>query len=863
MNRKENIKKIILIVVCIGIIIFIFVRNIFGGVGSSSGVENNKPVDTTEGITRQEAYRLLSYVLYERAEREGLEKVIEGEAALKHPYYSYINALAIAEVIENKDMDNLFEKINGALTCGEFKDILTKMAVATNVEYKSLISDLPERLKTVKRGDKLYLNEFLSMYETLVERVTEKAKDDNKKINIKTKEVFFLGTSTKDPTAKKVMDYNGDEYYYGNLKDYSVILKNGLQTEGKSQTDNSDNTIESYIDVPTNVLICGDELVYVKEILEKEITLSNAWIIEGKSSTMKLYISGLEKEYQTILPLSSTVTGKIGDITVKEGVIQAVTVKPDTISGKVLLTTKKEIEIEGYGKLPFNENFKIYKVHGTLSMEKTSSILVGYTITDFVVSDGEVCAALIKEDIKAKDIRVLINTTGYQSVFHDSVTFTSDQPFLIAYGDKTLSYKANEEVTIKKEDDRLEQGRLKITTLGEGEGKIKLLSVKRSYGRPEYRGSIEIAKTDNGLTIVNEVSLEEYLYSVVPSEMPASYGAEALKVQAVCARSFAYNQLLQNKYSAYGAHVDDSVNSQVYNNIKESEDTILAVKDTYGQVLKYDNKVLTAYYFATSSGYTASVEDVWESSTPMVYLNGNLQTEEKQEVDLSNDDKFRAFIDHENVDVKLSSGVLSETVDTYDSGFLMYRWNVTISVEDLSKRINDTILNCYNTNKNSILTLVSTNNKEGLVDDVGVRVLNSAVFKSEEVRDIGTVKNMKVIKRGKSGIIKELLITGTKATVLVCYQTNIRQLLAPVNDNLYRLDGSSVSSMAMLPSAFFYIDAVGKGENVTAFTLTGGGYGHGVGMSQNGVKKMIDQGKTYDEVLKHYYTGVELGLVYE
>ena len=247
----------------------------------------------------------------------------------------------------------------------------------------------------------------------------------------------------------------------------------------------------------------------------------------------------------------------------------------------------------------------------------------------------------------------------------------------------------------------------------------------------------------------------------------------------------------------------------------------------------------------------------------MVYLNGNLQTEEKQEVDLSNDDKFRDFIDHENVDVKLSSGVLSETVDTYDSGFLMYRWNVTISVEDLSKRINDTILNCYNTNKNSILTLVSTNNKEGLVDDVGVRVLNSAVFKSEEVRDIGTVKNMKVIKRGKSGIIKELLITGTKATVLVCYQTNIRQLLAPVNDNLYRLDGSSVSSMAMLPSAFFYIDAVGKGENVTAFTLTGGGYGHGVGMSQNGVKKMIDQGKTYDEVLKHYYTGVELGLVYE
>lgn len=861
MNRKENIKKIVLIAICFVIIVFIFVRNIIGGVGTTRNDEGYKPIDITDSITRQEAYRLFSYVLYDRTDREGLEKVIEDESHSEDPYYSYINALVTAGVLVQKEKDNLFAKSSEALTCGEFKDLLVKITTATKIDYKSVISTLPERLKSVKSGDKLYLSEFLAVYETVAYKLIEKSTEDGEISKLKTKELYLIGVPKEDIASEIAVDQSGNQYYYKNFKDYSVILKNGTDTTNKSNNESLKNNIDSYIDVPIEAMVCGDEIVYMKELLEKEVTVSNVWVIEGKSSTMKLYVAGIEKEYKTILPLSTTVTGKIGDVTIKEGVINAVTVKPDMISGKVLLTTKKEIEIEGYGKLPFDENFKIYKVYGSLSMEKTSSILVGYTVTDFVVSDGVICAALIKENIKAKDIRVLINTSNYKSIFHDSVTFTSDQPFVLTYGEKKVSYDAGKEVTVKKDDELLEQGRIKITT--SEEGKIKLCSVIRSYGKPEYRGSIEIAKTENGLTIVNELSLEEYLYSVVPSEMPTSYGEEALKVQAVCARSFAYNQLIQNKYSAYGAHVDDSVNSQVYNNIKESEATILAVKDTYGQVLKFDNKVLTAYYFATSSGYTASVEDVWENSTPTTYLKGYLQTEEKPDVDLSIEENFRDFINNENVDVNLNNGVISETVNTYDSGFLMYRWNVTISVEDISKQINETISSCYNANKNSILTLDSKNNEEGLKDGEGVRVLNNSVFKSSYVSDIGTVNKMQVIKRGKSGIIKELLITGTKATVLVRYQTNVRQLLAPVNDNLYRLDNSYVSGMSMLPSAFFYIDTVGKGDNVTAFTLTGGGYGHGVGMSQNGVKKMIDQGKTYDEVLRHYYTGVELGLVYE
>ena len=124
--------------------------------------------------------------------------------------------------------------------------------------------------------------------------------------------------------------------------------------------------------------------------------------------------------------------------------------------------------------------------------------------------------------------------------------------------------------------------------------------------------------------IVNELPLEEYLYAVIPSEMPTYYGLEPLKVQAVCARSYAYRHLIANSLSSYGAHVDDSVSYQVYNNIEENEDSVLAVKDTYGKVLEYDGDVITAYYFSTSCGHTTSVEDVWANGIATPYLTGRL-----------------------------------------------------------------------------------------------------------------------------------------------------------------------------------------------------------------------------------------------
>jgi stage II sporulation protein D len=431
-------------------------------------------------------------------------------------------------------------------------------------------------------------------------------------------------------------------------------------------------------------------------------------------------------------------------------------------------------------------------------------------------------------------------------------------------GVNQTKYTAGEEITVAKGCKLLERGRIKIVSSSE-EGKITLLSLNRNYGVPKYRGSIEIAVTDQGLVVVNELSIEEYLYSVVPSEMPTSYGQEALKVQAVCARSYAFKQLMANKYSNYGAHVDDSVNCQVYNNVEENEASILAVKETYGQVIMADGVVLTAFYFSTSCGHTANVEDVWEGSPEAKYLTGTFQADKDVSVDFSKEANFRQFILADSVEVMQNSSKVTEVLDTYDSGFLMYRWNVKLPVKDLSKQINSYLAKHYDTNSTTILTYVGKVTDEELKNKnyKEQRIVDDLMFVNKPIKSIGTVRDIKVTLRGDSGIIKEMIIVGTEKTILVRYQTTIRTLLAPQEAEIVRLDGSTVSGMTLLPSAFCVIDTVTKNGKTTAIKISGGGFGHGVGMSQNGVKAMTQQNKTYEEILQHYYTDSTISMIYE
>jgi stage II sporulation protein D len=135
-------------------------------------------------------------------------------------------------------------------------------------------------------------------------------------------------------------------------------------------------------------------------------------------------------------------------------------------------------------------------------------------------------------------------------------------------------------------------------------------------GKP-YRGTLEVSVDRGKLRVVNHVGLEAYLFGVVPREVPAEWPEEALKAQAVVARSYAI--AVRRTGGAFDVFAD--VRSQVYGGIEaEEQQTTAAVLATVGQVLLHEGKVATTYFFSTSGGRTANIADVWTGSLPVPYL---------------------------------------------------------------------------------------------------------------------------------------------------------------------------------------------------------------------------------------------------
>lgn len=823
-------KKLWLMGICIGILIILFGKSVYNQLKRDKEPDKQgQETAVREGnlMTEAEALRLLGFLGVNKDRLKETLGITEDTEVAGDTYLTF------------GKLNSVFE-----LICAELD--IDKPGAAVNLFFD---------LEQESENQPVLVEEFLNLYENILHTF----KEDMAPVTEKT--MFIIGkpadsepdteytavTDQGDYTYRDVISY--DNLYTGGVLDYTtgtaVSDADKNSKDGRSFIQDNRFRLEDYVDRRIIAYVSGNNIVYVKDSTEQETTLHNVFITTGSDSTVSAFLNDVNRDFKTKYKLSTEIKSQIGDLVVQDGVITKISIKPDKIGGKVLVANKDFIEIDGYGKVDLDEYYKIYKIYGEMSMEVTNSILVGYEATDFVVADGKIVAALIKETIKAKDIRVLIKTDNYADIYHDSVKITSDKDYTLKAGDIVKSYKAGQKITLKPDNKLFKEGRLRIETKSET-GKIQLLSVKRSSGNPSYRGTMEIETAKDGLIVINELPIEEYLYAVIPSEMPSSYGLEALKVQAICARSYAYNQLFANGYSEFGAHVDDSVNYQVYNNIPESENTILAVKDTYGKVIEYKDEVITAYYFSTSSGHTASLNEVWGGGSSADYLLGKLQTTYEvvdgeavyvsagspDSSNLSSEAAFKKFI-------------LSPPQDTYDSEFAWYRWNVTIDKEDLKKSIDKSLANRYKANPDLIQTLV------------GGKVNDNPKYDSRPVSTIGTVKDILVGKREKSGILSSVILVGSECTVKVQSEYNIRTLLAPIADDVIRQDKSTASNLSMLPSAFFIMDKTDK-----SITFHGGGYGHGVGMSQNGVKAMADSGKEYEEILKHYYAGVDITYIY-
>lgn len=592
----------------------------------------------------------------------------------------------------------------------------------------------------------------------------------------------------------------------------------------------------AYIGKIVKVYISNNEIILCMGESDASVTISNVYATkiseENEKSVLYAYADGVVHQFE--IPDKEKgekykdYTG-LCDIVINSKGVESI----EDHTGEL-----KEVKVTSYGDgtltldgssdvVSLSDLFYVYRVNGGFKATQSAGILLGYDKVSLYMIDNVVEAAIVDEDIYAKDIRVLIGTTDYTGYYHDRVFVTSDTPFTISYGDTVDEYEAGERVEFRNGSKELVNSAAKVSSK-EPDGKITISSIERQSGSPSYRGIIELSKRDEGVVIINELSVEEYLYGVVPSEMPVSYNMEALKAQAICARAYAYRQMENEQYAEYGAHLDDSVASQVYNNVAEDERAVFAVDDTYGVVPCYNNKVIEAFFFSTSCGTTCNNSDVW-GGNPEAYLLDTMETELNDLADLENEASFQSFINGE-----LGAGFIEENEP-------FFRWNITYTQDQMNNAVN-----------NHLYERIQAMSENILAKNV------NGEYEKKTLKSVGKVLNIKITKRGKSGIIEEMIVEGSEETILVKGQSNVRALLSPEETVIYKQDGSSVTGWASLPSAYFYVQIVNGN-----FVLTGGGFGHGVGMSQNGANDMAALGYTAKEIIEHYYTAVELKDMYE
>ena len=569
--------------------------------------------------------------------------------------------------------------------------------------------------------------------------------------------------------------------------------------------------------------------------------LKNVWIVEVQNNEITVFAEGEKKVFpidsavmaENVVSSVSQYREQLADMELTDEAVTEIILKQDKVTGKVLSADEISIEIEGQGRIPVSSEYKGYCLYGELSMCTIADLQIGYAAADFVVEDGEICGILLVREEAMENIRVLLKTSDYAELLHQTVTLSADCDFLLQYGSgeniREELITQRQEISITADSSYFTGERIKVIPT-QLTGRIRLCNVNRSQGIPAYRGQLELLRTQDGIAVVNELPLEEYLYSVVPGEMPASYPLEALKAQAICARTYAYGHMLHAAYPQYGAHVDDSTSYQVYNNITESDSTTTAVKETYGSLIKTsEGTPANTYYYSTSCG-VGTTANVWktEEAQKITYLKSKRLNASyfEQTENLSEEDTFREFIS-------------STQAGDYESREAWYRWSYQVKEIDV-ERMCETLQKRYQANERLILTLKD--------DD----------YISQEVKAFSKVKDISVVKRGAGGVADEVVIVTDKATFKVISEYNIRAVLCDGKTKAVRQDGSEVSMPNLLPSGFFVMEPSHDKKNVVGYNIIGGGFGHGVGMSQNGAKNMALQGLNAEQILDFFYEGCEI-----
>jgi SpoIID/LytB domain protein len=350
----------------------------------------------------------------------------------------------------------------------------------------------------------------------------------------------------------------------------------------------------------------------------------------------------------------------------------------------------------------------------------------------------------------------------------------------------------------------------------------------------QFSGALKLIPLNGMVQAVNCVLVEEYLTSVISSEMSATSSLALLKAHAIISRSWLLNKLYNKKLSLQQSefrtftedgtekftrwqdhldHTDFDVcaddHCQRYQGItKVSSPTVAeAIKETYGKVLFFDGKICDARFYKACGGVTEYFENCWEE-VRHPYLVPVKDDFDNQEIPDLTDEKEcekwllsapKAFC---NTTVK---AVLSEVLNNYDQETPdFYRWQLEYSQEELTELVR---------------------RKSGV--------------------DFGLILDLIPKKRGASGRIIELEIVGANKRMIVGKELEIRKYLSP--SHLY--------------SSAFIVKKTER-EGKLFFVLNGAGWGHGVGLCQIGAAVMAHQGYNHVQILNHYYPNAEIKKIY-
>lgn len=516
------------------------------------------------------------------------------------------------------------------------------------------------------------------------------------------------------------------------------------------------------------------------EEMQLEGTLANAYIVSCGKDHILVHYQGMDYTFSGTLETDYT---GVADLEVAHGQIQCVYAKVSGIEGMLNRYTEEIVQVSGYGELSYEGELPVYVLQNEsfVGEKKLSDLVIGASDVRLVVAEGKACALIQYRQENFENIRVLIKNKD--DITYSKLYLTSDKAYTVG----STKTKAKKVTDIAKLLGDAKEG--EEVLISSGRGMLYLCDKKGTYQTKGYEGDFLVTRKGDGYVLVNELPIETYLRYVLPSEMPTYFSYEALKAQAVCARTFAYKQMRQNAYAEYGANLDDSTAYQVYHASSTYEVTDQAVRDTEGIVITKDGALIDCYYYSTSPGYSENLE-VWDARSPE-YLQTENHTKEKT-IDLSKKKAFHAFINREP--------------DSYDVKSPYYRWSATISA------------------------------------DLGMDA------------EFGKLEKITVNDRSASGYVLSLTVTFEHGERTYGKENEIRFALGKYVKSVTLSDGSTRSVPGSVPSACF--EVISQKDGV--IELKGGGFGHGIGMSQYGADAMGSEGKSWQEIIAFYYKDTEL-----